>query len=384
MMEGTVCVKREDAFEVESVKWKVESGKTESGKTMTRILIFLFLSSLIFFTADACTTFFLHEAGLALFGRNYDWVTGEGMLMVNKRGMMKTSITAAPNRPATWESRFGSVTFNQYGREFPTGGMNEAGLIVELLWLEETKYPDAGQKPAVGILEWIQYQLDRASSVAEVLQYANEIRIASRIPLHFLVADRNGRAATVEYLDGKLVAHTGATLPVPVLANSTYESSLQHFKQGTSRENGPAYSSLDRFATAATMIKNFREKRVKNPTGYAFEILRNVSQPNTQWSIVYDLRNRTIHFFTKQNREIKRVRFEELNFECGQPVVVADLNQPYPDPDISRTFVRYTSDINVNLIRTSYEQTDFLAGTAAEAIQKTATHPDSFICQQKK
>jgi penicillin V acylase-like amidase (Ntn superfamily) len=31
------------------------------------------------------------------------------------------------------------VTFNQYGRNFPSGGMNEAGLVIELMWLEGSR-----------------------------------------------------------------------------------------------------------------------------------------------------------------------------------------------------------------------------------------------------
>lgn len=32
-----------------------------------------------------------------------------------------------------WTSRYASVTFNQWGREFPMDGMNEAGLVVALV-----------------------------------------------------------------------------------------------------------------------------------------------------------------------------------------------------------------------------------------------------------
>ena len=39
----------------------------------------------------------------------------------------------AKGTPASWVSKYGSVTFNQYGRELPTGGMNEAGLVVETI-----------------------------------------------------------------------------------------------------------------------------------------------------------------------------------------------------------------------------------------------------------
>jgi choloylglycine hydrolase len=99
--------------------------------------------------SHACTTFFLFDGQNAVFGRNYDWVTADGLLISNKRGLRKTSVVQPPNQPATWKSRYGSLTFNQYGREFPTGGMNEAGLVVELMWLDGTRYP-LDSRPAVG------------------------------------------------------------------------------------------------------------------------------------------------------------------------------------------------------------------------------------------
>src|SRR5215210_4777214 len=108
--------------------------------------------------ADACTTFCTR----GLFGRNYDFEIGHGMVLVNKRGLTKTS---QREQPASWTSRYGSVTFNQFGRDNATGGMNEKGLVVELMWLGGTEYPKADARPELGTLEWIQYQLDTAATV---------------------------------------------------------------------------------------------------------------------------------------------------------------------------------------------------------------------------
>jgi len=72
----------------------------------------------------------VRSKGRVLFGRNYDWNFGDGLIFVNKRGVAKTSSGSESPNPAKWISRYGSVTFNQYGRENPTGGMNEAGLVV--------------------------------------------------------------------------------------------------------------------------------------------------------------------------------------------------------------------------------------------------------------
>src|SRR4030081_3781200 len=77
--------------------------------------------------ASACTTFCLKQNGEILFGRNYDWNIGDALEQVNKRGVMKGATIGDSPNSAKWISKYGSVTFNQYGRENPTGGMNEMG-----------------------------------------------------------------------------------------------------------------------------------------------------------------------------------------------------------------------------------------------------------------
>ena len=121
----------------------------------------------------ACTTFCLKNKGEVLFGKNYDWMIGDGMIFVNKRGVSKMS--AAEKNPARWNSKYGSITFNQYGREAPSGGMNEAGLVIELMWLDDTRYPQPDSRAEVDVLEWIQYNLDTAASVADVIKSSEAI-----------------------------------------------------------------------------------------------------------------------------------------------------------------------------------------------------------------
>ena len=164
-----------------------------------------------------------------MFGKNYDWMIGDGMVFVNKRGVSK--ISSEEVNPARWVSKYGSVTFNQYGWESPSGGMNEEGLVIELMWLDDTQYPAPDERPAVDVLEWIQYNLDTAASTEHVIRNSETIRISSAVKLHYLVNDRFGNSATIEFLDGKLVAHTGEKLPYATLANDTYTRSLEHSKK---------------------------------------------------------------------------------------------------------------------------------------------------------
>src|SRR5678815_47873 len=168
--------------------------------------------------------------------------------------------------------------------------MNEAGLVIELMWLDDSKYPKEDSRPVVDVLEWIQYQLDSSATVDEVINNSEKVRIKSQVPLHYLVNDRAGNTATIEFLNGILVAHHGATLPVSTLTNDTYAKSLSYAKT-TSPDTARGNGSLERFARAANKTGEFDKKARSeaDAVNYAFEILSNVAQPGyTQWSIVYD------------------------------------------------------------------------------------------------
>src|SRR5918911_589932 len=112
---------------------------------------FLCIASVVSF---ACTTFVINKDGHIVFGRNYDWITGAGIVNTNQRGLYKTSLKNNDGATISWVSKFGSITFNQYGKEFPTGGMNEKGLVVELMWLDGTRYPEKDNRPSIGVLQW--------------------------------------------------------------------------------------------------------------------------------------------------------------------------------------------------------------------------------------
>src|SRR5687767_1893759 len=201
--------------------------------------ILLLVSLLLFrYQLPACTTFFINQDGQMVFGRNYDWITDVGRVNTNARGLSKTSMKTEDGKTITWTSKYGSITFNQYGKEFPTGGMNKKGLVVELMWLEGTKYPGKDDRAALNVLQWIQYQLDNAATVEEVIASDTLVRIsAGSVPLHYLIADAAGNAATIEFLNGKMIAKMSKDhkLAYPVLTNHTYDYSFEQMLGGKSR-----------------------------------------------------------------------------------------------------------------------------------------------------
>ena len=297
--------------------------------------------------ANACTTFFIHHNRKMIFGRNYDWMADAGMVCSNQRGLSKTSMKTDDGKTIHWISQYGSISFNQYGKEFPTGGMNEKGLVVELMWLDGTVYPKPDDRPAIDVLQWVQYQLDNCSTIEDVIATDKKLRIISKgTPLHYLVADAKGNAATIEFLNGKLVVHRGGDLPIPVLTNDTYDRSVKSNANGTANGN----NSLERFSTACKMIQEYKARPGgKSLVDESFAILNKVSQGDyTKWSIVYDISDKKIYFKTEKFQQVKSVSFASFNFSCNTVSKVLDMNRP-EQGNMSIYFTDYSTNTN-NLI----------------------------------
>jgi len=321
----------------------------------------LFLAGFLAFMLPvlACTTFFLNKDGHMVFGRNYDWVTATGTVHTNLRGLQKTSLDLGDGKILQWVSRFGSLSFNQYGKEFPTGGMNEKGLVVELMWLSESRFPAPDERPALSVLQWIQYQLDNCSTVEEVMATDQKVRISARsAPQHYLVADSRGDVATIEFLEGKMVVHTGKDLPYAVLANSPYAASVKAVGNADGKKDAAHFkdNSLARFSTACRMVAQYREVKDVEPGDYAFSILQSVAQPNfTRWSIVYDITQRSIRFITSEAREEKKVNLEAFDFSCTAPPLAADMNAKAAG-DMRKLFIPFSAAGNSAALMKAFDE----------------------------
>ena len=304
--------------------------------------------------------------------------------MVNKRGVTKKGYPRQEEKgtPAAWTSKYGSVTFNQYGREFPTGGMNEAGLVVETMSLSEARYPEPDKRPYVGFaLQWRQFLLDNYARVNEVIASDASVRIApkSKGPgIHVLISDRTGNCASIEFLDGKMVAHTGHALPIRVLTNDTYANSIYYWKKGKAPLIDPG-RSIGRFVRAAQMIESYDAEKQEAPIKYAFKILNEVSAPRTVWSIVYDNINMKIYFRTGANSKARVINMRRLAYACQTPVLLIDINASFSG-DITNRFEIYTRQKNRDLIENAFRQTAFLRNTPKTALDRLADFAETMTC----
>ena len=334
--------------------------------------------------AAACTAFRLQRGEELIVGRNYDWNVDVGLVLVNKRGVTKFFDLAPETGGASWTSRFGSVTFNQYGRDLPQGGVNEQGLVVEILWLNGTEFPPPDDRPELGTTQWIQYQLDLSANVPDVIASLDRVRIRSQIEVHFFVTDRQGRSAAVEFLDGQAVCHTGEAMPAPTLTNHTYQAGVGYLRRHESwggRQKLPrSRSSLDRFVRASTGARDYRPQRDGDPVAYTFGLLAEVAQgESTKWSLVYDLRRLRVHFRTQRERRVKTVDLASVDFDCESPVLMADINGKGGE-DRTPRWTPYTRAANLELMTHSYRKTAFLENTPAETLKRLADYPERSWC----
>jgi len=265
--------------------------------------------------------------------------------------------------------------------------MNEAGLVVEQLWLDETEYPKADARPALGTQEWVQYLLDTSGTTGEAITNGAAVRIESEVKVHYLISDKAGNAATLEFIKGQLIVHTGANLPVPALTNNTYDDS-RNFASQADVAKTTTNDSFDRFVRATKKTEEFERRPLTGEQAikYAFEVLSDAAQKNptkdpSQWTAVYDQKRGRIYFRTLQSPQIKWIDMKAFAYACGTAVKIFDVNST-ESGDVSAKFTDYTRKANRDLIERSFNGTDFLKPIPPAARAYVASYPESFKCGQ--
>jgi choloylglycine hydrolase len=315
--------------------------------------------------ADACTRV-LYETGTGNYvvGRTMDWYDDTGTdLWAFPRGMNRDG-GLGPNS-IKWASKYGSVVADIYDVA-SADGMNDAGLVANILYLVESDYGDAkaSGKPLLSIGAWVQYILDNYGTVAEAVQAlsAEPFKVvAPNLPNgktaggHVAISDATGDSAILEYIKGGLVIHhnrkhTVMTNSPPFdeqLAIETYWKDVGGLKflPGTHRAS-------DRFARVSWNLN--ATPKVDDPrlaTATVFSIIRNISvplgisdpeKPNiaaTLWRTVSDTKAKRYYFESAFSPAIFWVDLERLKLAPGSKPMKLDLsNNPILAGEVSGQF----------------------------------------------
>ncbi len=298
---------------------------------------------------------YLGNGDRVLTGRSMDWNEDIGTnIWVLPRGIERDG-RAGPNS-VPWTAQYGSVVATAYDVA-TTDGMNEAGLVANLLWLSESVYPDwDGEEPAMSLSVWAQYVLDTFATVAEAVEHIRKeefVIVTEHVPgedrlatLHLSLSDATGDSAIVEFIDGELVVHHDREYQV--MTNSpTFDDQLalaEYWEEiggtvmlpGTNR---PA----DRFVRArfyVDAIPTVDDRRTA--TAGVFSVLRNVSVPygistpdqphisSTRWRTVADHEDRIYYFESALMPNAFWLELDDVDFDAGAQVLELGPDQSTP------------------------------------------------------
>lgn len=345
--------------------------------------------------AAACTSLCLNENAGPVVGANFDGPTPDGMMVINKRGFLKTAM-ADPEKdlnPVSWKSKYGSVTFNFLGIEWPWAGMNEAGLVITSMRLEETRYPHPDDRPSIHMGQWVQYQLDRYGTVDEVVSNGDRLRIRnnSRSGVHYMAVDQWGNCAVVEFVAGRFIFYTEEQLPIKALANDPYARSVQNTKNfkgfGGERQIPEGNMSYGRFLRAASLLQRSNGVHLFNPIGHAFDILDRVRFNNhpyilTQWSIVFDTRARQIYLKTRKLQTIRSIGLDAIDYSCSGQVKTIDIHHWLPAHG-TQMFLDYDYQINRKGFQRAFPKNPMKARLYERRLDRISRYPETFLCEDR-
>lgn len=296
--------------------------------------------------AMACTRAVYHgEDNLVITGRTMDWKEDlHSDLWLFPQGMERNG--NAGSNSIKWTAKYGSVVTSAYGIA-TTDGMNEKGLVANLLWLVESQYPAFdGQKPTLSLAAWAQYVLDNFATVQEAVNtLKNEpfIVVTGGVPgqqrmaaLHLSLSDASGDSAMFEYINGKLVIHHSRDYQVLTnspsfdqqLAINTYWQGIggNVMLPGTNR-------AADRFVRAQFYINAIpKYHQARLAASSVLSVMRNVSVPfgittpdepnisSTRWRTLADQKNKLYYFESALGSSTFWVDLKQVDFAAGAPV----------------------------------------------------------------
>ena len=319
--------------------------KSKEIEMKTLFIVTLLIAGMLTTYTQACTrVVYLGKNGMIVTGRTMDWKEDlKSNIYVFPRGI--ESEGADKGNTIHWKSKYGSVITAGYDIG-TSDGMNEKGLVANLLYLTESDYYRPNDtRPVMGISIWTQYVLDNFATVDEAVKElsketfridAPDMPNGAKSTLHLAISDASGNSAIFEYIKGKLIIHEGKEYQV--MTNSpSYEQQItlnNYWQQigglvmlpGTNR-------AADRFVRASFYINVIPQTdNQREAVAGVFSVIRNVSvplgistpaQPNissTRWRTVADQKNKVYFFESTMTPNVFWINMKDLDFSEGASV----------------------------------------------------------------
>jgi len=240
----------------------------------------------------ACSLFAaLGDVDNMLYGRNFDWDYSPAVLLftdppdgyasasmvdIAYLGFGQTEVRALTDLSLVEREAL------LYAPFLPFDGFNEQGLVVGMAAVPPGQMRPDPERETISSLMAIREMLDHASDVDEAvaLLQSYNIDMQGGPPIHYLIADPSGRSALIEFYRGEMVVIFNET-PWH-LATNFLRASAGEFAEGRCWR----YDRINQRLT---------EAQGQVTTQDAMDLLAEVSQESTQWSIVYGMNSGDIN-----------------------------------------------------------------------------------------
>ncbi len=300
-------------------------------------------------TAESCTR-------VVYKGPNNTVITGRSMdfsmeipanFWLFPKGITRNGATG--KNTIEWTSKYGSVATSSWDIAV-SDGMNEKGLVANMLWLVSSQYPafnkEGGTKKGMAVSLWAQYALDNFATVAEAVEAFKKeefVVVTDFIPgtdkyttVHLSLSDASGDNAILEYISGTLTIHHDPSYTVmtndPVfkeqLAINQYWKGIPGniFLPGTNR-------AADRFVRASYYINAIPQTdNTRVAVASVFSVVRNCSVPygistegfpnlsTTRWRVVADQKELVYYYEDALSPNVIWVDLKKLDFRPSAKV----------------------------------------------------------------
>ena len=238
----------------------------------------------------ACSLFTaLGDPGSMVFGRNFDWRFSPALLLFTHPPDGYASVSMVdigylldePSAHALLDLDIDERISLLEAPFWPFDGMNEQGVAIGMAAVPASELPFDITKDTLDSLQIMREVLDHASSTVEAVEIFKTVNIdmGGGPFLHYVITDATGVAVIIEFLDGSMVEIWQED---PWLVATNYLLSDESDGSG------------DRCWRYETIVERMHTSDGRMDSSTAMSILREVAQENTQWSIVYEVSERTI------------------------------------------------------------------------------------------
>jgi len=254
----------------------------------------------------ACSCFAgFGDENQAIFGRNFDWYYHPILILFTQPSSGYRSVSMVDIAYLGYDAHHSPLDDSQallQAPYIPFDGMNEMGFAVGMMSITHAEGGDDPTKVTLGSLELMRLLLDYAENVDEAIHLIKDYNVDfDDIPVHYMIVDKEGQSAIIEYIDGKpLVIRNEEVWQVSTNFLITEEPSL-----GT-------HSTCWRY--------NLLEAALQRSGGIldvsaGLGLLEKVAQQGdfaTRWSVIYDLTNIKLYVTVGgQYREVYEFSLED-------------------------------------------------------------------------